>query len=353
MSHSKKGEWGPAPAIALLIASACSGCCIVGTGCGCEGGEIESSSDGQIQVPDLASWVNEEGTLIGDCPTLCEAMDPYLNYDSTSCTLHAVGAPDPEAIQLASPSGEDGCQDSCQAATLDVTCDFSATAYCEGRRHQSWLSSPAGSGATEVARFLARAASAEAASVTSFARLRDELSAWGAPPSLLERTRRAELDEVRHARWMEVFAREYDGQPVEVPVADHVSRSLVDLAIENAVEGCVHETFAAAIARFQGERAKDRKLAAALRRIARDEAEHAQLAWDLHFHLTPQLNPEEQKRVHLALLEATQRLEAPDESAFLSPDARALLGMPNPQERFLLAVRLGRSLQQVEQAVAC
>ena len=51
--------------------------------------------------------------------------------------------------------------------------------------------------------------------------------------------------------------------------------------MENAVEGCVHEAFAAAVALRQAARAEDPAVRDAMRAIASDEVAHAQLAWDV------------------------------------------------------------------------
>ena len=42
--------------------------------------------------------------------------------------------------------------------------------------------------------------------------------------------------------------------------------------------------------------------------IARDETEHAQLAWDLHHHLMERLTESERLKIHLAQKRALQRV---------------------------------------------
>ena len=54
-------------------------------------------------------------------------------------------------------------------------------------------------------------------------------------------------------------------------------RMLVEVAMDNAAEGCVRETYGAAVAAFQGEWAQDRAVRRAMRAIADDEAEQASL----------------------------------------------------------------------------
>ena len=56
-------------------------------------------------------------------------------------------------------------------------------------------------------------------------------------------------------------------------------RTLFEVALENAIEGCVGETYGAAVAAYQGEWATDPAVRGTMRAIAVDEAEHASLGW--------------------------------------------------------------------------
>lgn len=51
------------------------------------------------------------------------------------------------------------------------------------------------------------------------------------------------------------------------------------MALENAVEGCVRETFGALVAGFQAAHARDPDIARLMASIARDETRHAALSW--------------------------------------------------------------------------
>jgi urease accessory protein UreF len=91
-------------------------------------------------------------------------------------------------------------------------------------------------------------------------------------------------------------------------------RSLVAVAIENAVEGCVNETFGAAVAVVQSMTASDMRVRAAMRRIARDELRHAELAWRVARWVEGRLGEREIERMArartaavVALLRATSR----------------------------------------------
>src|SRR5262249_51281795 len=131
----------------------------------------------------------------------------------------------------------------------------------------------AGVHAPDASEPIAAAAWLEGAAVFAFEALGRELSAHGAPASLIERAKKAQRDEKRHRRAMSALAARFGVavQPVELePLA---VRPLFEVAIENAVEGCVRETWGAAVAAFQGEVALDRAVRRAMRSIAADEAE--------------------------------------------------------------------------------
>ncbi len=141
-----------------------------------------------------------------------------------------------------------------------------------------------------------RAAAHEAHSAVAFARLADELAALAAPADLVARARAAADDEVRHAAAMAALL----GEPAPVlPVAPHERRTALDVARENAVEGCVHEAFAAVLAHVQaGAAIADH--APTYAAIADDEGGHADLAWDVAAWLEPRLSPGERAEVEAA-----------------------------------------------------
>jgi hypothetical protein len=168
----------------------------------------------------------------------------------------------------------------------------------------------------------------EAASVHAFERLAAELEAHGAPATLSARARRAARDEIRHARVMRSFARRHGGHPVTPRRAPAPVRTLEEIARENAVEGCVRETYGAAVATFQAEHAADPELRAAMARIADDETRHAALGWDVAAWAREQLCRDANARVDRemgravdALARAVGRGAAPELSEAGLPDA--------------------------------
>jgi hypothetical protein len=139
----------------------------------------------------------------------------------------------------------------------------------------------------ETARLLAASwlkdALEEHASIAAFARFTMQLLSVGAPMDLVEAAQRASLDEIRHAELCFTQAHRL-GAPRQGPsplrVHDALGpASLVEIAALCAEEGCVGETLGAALAREQLAVATDAATASMLRKIARDEARHAELAW--------------------------------------------------------------------------
>lgn len=136
-------------------------------------------------------------------------------------------------------------------------------------------------GDTALGRHFANATQLESAAVHAFVRLFHELEAHEAPYALRARAMVGAADEVRHARSTLALARRFGGRPRLPLVAPPALRSLADVATENAVEGCVRETFGALLAHRQALHAADPEIAAELRVIAEEETRHAALSWEI------------------------------------------------------------------------
>ncbi len=129
-----------------------------------------------------------------------------------------------------------------------------------------------------------RTAVLEHASVAEFSRVALSLLAFGAPASLIRGAHEAALDEIAHAEIAFGIASALAGAPLgpgpldthQRPYADLVS--LVRATIE---DGCVGESLASVEAAVAAEHASDPTIRAALERIARDEARHARLAYEI------------------------------------------------------------------------
>jgi hypothetical protein len=169
-----------------------------------------------------------------------------------------------------------------------------APACGAGRRPEGLVDSSDGGYWADVARL-------EAASVVAFARMRRELRSFGAPRSLLRAVSRARRDEVRHARTVRAMAMR-SGETARPPVIEGgPRRSLEAFATENAIEGCVRETFGALLCAWQVDNVVDRSLRPELAGIARDEARHAELSWKVHRHAQRRLDAHARRRVTAAM----------------------------------------------------
>src|SRR6185503_17094582 len=113
-----------------------------------------------------------------------------------------------------------------------------------------------------IGAWLASIATLEAASVTAFARLARALARFEAPAKLVAAAKRAIADELAHASAMGRLARRHGGR-VEAPLIEEATEPTFDqLAIENAVEGQVGETFGALVAACQARAATDAEVRA-------------------------------------------------------------------------------------------
>lgn len=190
-----------------------------------------------------------------------------------------------------------------------------------------------------VGRWLARAAHMEAASVFAFESLARELADLGAPEVLVDAARRSADDERRHARMMGRLAERAGAVVPPVEVEAPRARTAFAIARENAVEGCVHETWAAMEALAQSSRAARPGVAATMGAIADDEMRHASLAWQVAAWLEPRLSEAERAAVREAREDARAALEAGVARGY-DPVLGEALGLPPPE----LAARLVASL---------
>jgi hypothetical protein len=230
----------------------------------------------------------------------------------------------------------------CVRESAESVLCFARPFPCEGRRPAGLTRSPSAV-RSAFAAHLADAAWLEAASVEAFRLLRRELRSHGAPRRLLRAASRSARDERRHARIASSLARRFGVTvaPVEREVVE--ARGVEALALENAVEGCVRETWGALIALRQATQASEPSVRAAMGRIARDELRHAELAWAIDAWLRPRLTEPQQKRVRAARAAALAEL-AGDVAWPLPYAERQRLGLPSAREASHLLAELDRSL---------
>jgi hypothetical protein len=203
--------------------------------------------------------------------------------------------------------------------------------YCSscavGRKPADLLDNEGGcQGEDPVATALAEMARIEAASVHAFRRLERSLSELGADVDLRARARRAARDEIRHARIAARLAKKRGARPRPV----RLSRSqptTFDLALENAVAGCVHETLGVAYLEHQKSHAADPELRALAASLYDDELEHAALSWDLIAFFERHLTEAQKGELRRATVRALD--EVVDEIGRVHPRVRTALGLPD------------------------
>lgn len=317
---------GALPAAALACSSGYAGSSSTsgtGTGSGTSGSGASSASSGCSPCgctppPDPHAFVPpfDGGFADGGPIAVALCLGP--------CTLDGTGA---SFVLGCSAIGlPDGGPD------WDVTCHDAH--ICAGRRPEG-LCEPKLDGRTALGAHFARMAHLEAASVPAFRRMAHELQQHQAPASLVRAAQRAARDEVRHARMMGRRAQAHGCVVPPVRHARHVPRGLEAFARENAVEGCVRETFGAAVALVQARRAREPVLRAELAAIAEDELRHAELAHRTHAWLEPRLSLTAQRRIARARDDAFAALGALP--AAEGPSAREL-GLPDaPTVKAILA----------------
>ncbi len=204
-----------------------------------------------------------------------------------------------------------------------------------GRRPAGLTSSGRTGCAGALGRHFASAAHLEAASLDAFVRLRDELWLHGAGDELRGAAFLSALEEVRHAQVTSALAARFGASVATPRVESRPLRSLLEVALDNAVEGCVRETYGALVAHHQARHAQDPEVRAVMARIAEDETRHAELSWDIAAWADSRLSPAEREAVRRARRAAVEMLRdelaRPVDPALVEvaglPEARSALAM--------------------------
>jgi len=211
-----------------------------------------------------------------------------------------------------------------------------------GRRPEGLLSEHVASGSL-LGNHFATMAHLEAAAVPAFAAVARELEHHAAPRTLRSAAWRARQDEVLHARLTSRLARRHHARSSAPVVQPMPLRDLYAFALDNAIEGCVHETYAALETAHQARHAQDPVIRAAMQRITADETRHAELAWQIARWVTPRLRDGERHEIRkrqLAAVEALgERLRAD-----VHPSVSDLAGIPSASQARALHASLARDL---------
>lgn len=162
----------------------------------------------------------------------------------------------------------------------------------------------------EVGAFFAELSYLEHAAVTAFAYLVEELKAYRAPDTLIDIATAAIQEEREHVELMGALARRYGATPKVSTSAPFALRPLADIAIENAREGCVRESFGSLLGYWQAMTSEDPAVRATMERIAHEESNHGALSWAIDEWIRPQLRAEEIDAYQQAHAEAIEGIRS-------------------------------------------
>jgi len=275
--------------LVLVTSASATVACMSSSTDGCEPVR-ESSTERTVSAEQWTQAMADAEVTQAECLALCDAQY-WAVVDSCSAALSSDG-------NAAGP-GE---------GQVGVSCKIEGVqAYCEGRRHASWGRRETPVGTDLAGRWLADAAANEAASVQSFRCLVRELRGCGLRSRVA--LRRAAQQEIGHARLLDRLAAARGSMRPKQSYHFGKARSLFEVALENAREGCVAETYAGLVALHQAQTARDPQVRRAFASIARDESEHAELAWALHAELRAKLTKGGRRRLDEALEAALTALE--------------------------------------------
>jgi hypothetical protein len=211
------------------------------------------------------------------------------------------------------------------AATL--VCDYDDGCLMAGRRPVSLLGPGRPMARNRVGAHFAEAARLESASVTAFRILRRELRDHRAPAELLRAAERGAIDEIAHTRTISALAARYGAHAVRPRMsAVPATRTLEEIALENAIEGCVRETYSVLVGRWQAVHAADPVIRLAMDRIAEDETRHAELAWAVAAWVEPRLSRAARARMADARNETIESLRG--EVASQGSECELVAGLP-------------------------
>ncbi len=251
------------------------------------GKDVESEMDAgdpcalaDVCVPQLVPATCIDGGLPGDTITPAQCSEYF--GPRVSCSVL--------------PSADGG------VATIE------AFLQCNGRAYAGMARPVARGQRSLLGCFFAGSAGLEAASVDSFRILSGELSAHEAPRALVEAADVAARDEARHARVTRRLARRYGPVAPHRRASERPVRALAAIAEENAVEGCVRETYGALVAHHQAEVASDPEVRTAMTRIAAEETRHAALAWAVAEWADARIDEESRARIAVARAAAVREL---------------------------------------------
>jgi hypothetical protein len=284
---------GPGPDAGEPAEAACGGC-----NCG-----QPDNTSGNATPQQACALAADQSFNSGACNAFCGSINDSGSTEGFFCTLPAAYTAAYDAA--AADAGADAAPP-CPSwsGNVVVQCGYE----CLGRRTDG-IAEPPRCDDARLGDVFAGRMYLEEVSVHAFARLERELAAHGAPASLLREARRAKRDEIRHTAMMARGARRFGGTPrsPEAPEATPV-RSLLAIAVENAVEGCVRETYGAVVALMEARGSSDAHVRRTMQSVGADECRHAELSWAVAEWVMPRLTAAERARVKHAARQAVTDL---------------------------------------------
>jgi hypothetical protein len=296
------------------------------------------TKDGQYQLNCQAEWSNYGGTTPAEIavPTSMYRTTDDGGYDFDILLWENCGTTTYRVVVHVDYAGN---------ATEVSREDLKVKPWCAvaGRRPAGLEPAATSRAPNAVGAHFAAMATLEAASVVAFRRLRRQLAAFGAPRELLDRIRTAARDEIRHARATAALARKYGAKPAAPCIAATGAVSLFEIALENAREGCVRETYGALVAHAQVVRAADADVRAVMAAIADEETQHAALSWDIAAWIEGQLGEEERAELARARRKAFANL-ARELAEPIAPSLAEAAGVPAAPVALAMLEGLERAL---------
>ncbi|QDE67392.1 ferritin [Myxococcus xanthus] len=212
-----------------------------------------------------------------------------------------------------------------------------------GRRPEGLRSQGSVACGDVLGKHFAAVAHLEAASIQAFLLLREELAAHGADLALQDAALMSALEEVMHTEVSARLAGRHGATPQAPRVDAAAPRSLFAVALDNAVEGCVRETFGALVARHQSLHAQDAEVRTSMARIAEDETRHAELSWKIDAWAQARLSEGEREVLRLAKQRAAAALRE-EASVPVNPVLVSEAGLPPPEVAVAMVDTLAQEL---------
>ena len=174
-----------------------------------------------------------------------------------------------------------------------VTCKGEVYEVVEGRRMVQ--TSFRSSNPQDLAGYFASVAQEEAVSVYAFQEMLFFLKERNAPDHLIQACHKAIHEEKEHTAMMTQLAHQHGCTQAAIKIKRGSFSSMFDFAMQNAIAGCIEETWASVLALYRAQHTP--KYQERFTQIARDEIGHAQLSWHIHQWAMSQLSTPEQQHI--------------------------------------------------------